>query len=156
MEIWFYHLTRGPLEDALPLLVERSLERGWRVVIQSRDEERLGAIDDLLWTWSDVSFIPHGTARDGAPETQPVFLTASDETPNDARLRVFIEGAEVAPFLERPEAGAYERLVVMFDGSIEETLLAARAQWKLLKERGCALSYWRQGETGGWERIAGA
>jgi DNA polymerase III subunit chi len=154
MEIWFYHLTRQPLAETLPLLVERSLERGWRVVIQSREEESLAGLDDLLWTWSDISFIPHGTARDGAPETQPVFLTAGAETPNGARIRFFVEGAEATPFLDQAEAAGYERLVLMFDGSVEESLRAARAQWKALKERGCALSYWRQGETGGWERVA--
>jgi len=28
---YFYHLTHRRLEDALPMLVERSLAQGWRV-----------------------------------------------------------------------------------------------------------------------------
>lgn len=39
-EILFYHLTESKLEDALPPLLEKSLERGWKVAIQTVDEER--------------------------------------------------------------------------------------------------------------------
>ena len=139
MEIWFYHLTREPLESALPKLLERSLERGWRAVVQARDEERLAAIDNLLWTWSDESFLAHGVARDGDAAMQPIFLTTGEETPNGARVRFFVGGADIAP---------------AFDGADPEALQAARAQWKLLKEQGRALSYWQQGDSGGWEKKA--
>ncbi len=154
MEIWFYHLTRQPLEQTLPVLLERSLERGWRAVIQGRSDERLAAIDDMLWTWNDSSFIAHGTARDGDAALQPVYLTTGADTPNDARVRFFVDGAEIAPVADLPDAAAFERFVFMFDGSDADDLEAARAQWKQLKEQGRTLSYWRQGEAGGWERVA--
>ena len=154
MEIWFYHLTRQPLEQTLPILLERSLERGWRAVVQARNDERLAAIDDMLWTWNDSSFIAHGTARDDDAAMQPVYLTTGDETPNGARVRFFVDGARIAPVAAQPDAAAYERFVFMFDGSDPDDLAAARAQWKQLKEQGRALSYWRQGEAGGWEKVA--
>ncbi len=154
MEIWFYHLTRQPLEKALPRLIERSLSRGWRAVVQTRDEERVPAIDDLLWTYADDSFLAHGSARDGDASMQPVYLTAGAETPNGAKVRFFIDGAEIAPVAALPEAAEYERFLFLFDGADEETLAAARAQWKALKEQGRDLSYWKQGDTGGWEKIA--
>jgi DNA polymerase-3 subunit chi len=154
MEIWFYHLTREPLERTLPLLLERSLERGWNAVVQAQSEERLAALDDALWTWSDASFIPHGTARDGDPETQPVYLTTGVDAPNDAKIRFFVDGAQISPVVDAPNARAYDRCVFMFDGTDAEDLAAARAQWKLLKDKGHALSYWRQTESGGWEKVA--
>ena len=66
-EVLFYHLEHQPLDRILPNLVERTLERGWRAVVQAGSPERLEAIDALLWTWKDESFIPHGTSRDGNP-----------------------------------------------------------------------------------------
>ena len=149
-DIWFYHLKRQPLERVLPNLIEKSLEKGWRVAVQARSEERLDALDSWLWTYSDESFLAHGRERDGDPALQPVYLTVGLENPNGAAFRLFIEGAAMAPALA--EAGAaYARAVALFDGNNEDELAAARAQWKVLKERGFALTYWQQGANGRWE-----
>ena len=59
----------------LPSLVEKTLERGWRAVVQAGSEERVEALDTLLWTYREESFLPHGTKRDGNAASQPVFLT---------------------------------------------------------------------------------
>ena len=49
-EIWFYHLQSRPLEQVLPTLLERSLARGWKVVVECSSRERLASLDDRLWT----------------------------------------------------------------------------------------------------------
>ena len=52
---------------------------------------------------------------------QPVYLTAGLENPNGAALRLFVEGAEMAPALA--EAGAaYARAVALFDGTNADEL----------------------------------
>jgi DNA polymerase-3 subunit chi len=150
-EIWFYHLQRQPLEKALPQLLEKALEKGWRAVVQASSEERLDALDAWLWTYSDASFLAHGRASDGDGELQPVYLTAGVENPNGAALRIFVEGAEMAPALAD---AAYARLITLFDGTNEDELLLARAQWKEVRERGFVTAYWQQGENGGWEKKA--
>jgi DNA polymerase III subunit chi len=149
-EVWFYHLQRQPLEKVLPMLIEKSLEKGWRVAVQARSEERLDALDSWLWTYSDESFLAHGRARDGDPGRQPVYLTAGNENPNGAALRVFVEGSDIAPALAAAET-AYARVVALFDGNNAEELARARAQWKELKEMGLPVTYWQQGATGRWE-----
>ena len=151
-EIWFYHLLHQPLERALPVICEKSLQRGWRVVIQAKTNERLEALDQLLWTYADDSFLAHGLARDGDGPLQPVYLTLGTENPNAARLRLFVEAAEVAGSLAQPEAEAYERLILLFDGRDQDQLGDARGQWKQLKEQGLALAYWQQTDAGRWER----
>lgn len=113
-EILFYHLTESTLDEALPGLVERSLGRGWRVTIQTVSEERRDALDGLLWTFSDTSFVAHGTDKEPHPEHQPVLLTTSEANPNGATVRFLVEGAGLE------QADAYERLVVMFDGHDQE------------------------------------
>ena len=147
-EVLFYHLEQQPLDRILPSLVERTVDRGWRAVVQAGTKERLEAIDALLWTYRDDSFIPHGTAKDGLPADQPVFLTTSDENPNGAAVRFLVDGATLAAFT------GYLRVVLIFDGRDSAALEGARAQWKAAKAQGCAATYWQQSETGRWEKKA--
>lgn len=151
-EVWFYHLVRQPLDQVLPALLEKAVGRGVRVVVQVGAPERVDALDERLWTWSDESFIPHGAARDGDAAMQAVWLTTGDENPNNATMRIFVEGARAADAAASGAAEAYERLILMFDGGDPDAVADARAQWKSLKEAGYTLSYWQQGETGGWEK----
>jgi DNA polymerase-3 subunit chi len=158
-EIWFYHLQRQSLENVLPGLIEKSLEKGWRVVVQAKSEERLDALDLWLWTYSDASFLAHGRARDGDGELQPIYLSTGVENPNGAAVRFFIEGATMegavmAQALAEPGA-AYVRAIAVFDGANEDELAGARAQWKQLKDLGFSLTYWQQSETGRWEKKSG-
>jgi DNA polymerase-3 subunit chi len=149
-EIWFYHLQRQPLERALPQLIEKSLAKGWRVAVQAMSEERLDALDVWLWTYADASFLAHGRARDGDPELQPIYLTAGTENPNGAALRLFVDGAEIAPALAAANP-AYARVLNLFDGNNPEEVERARAQWQELKSLGLPLSYWQQDSAGRWQ-----
>jgi DNA polymerase III subunit chi len=152
-EIWFYHLQRQPLEKILPGLIEKSLEKGWRVALQARSEERLQSLDSWLWTFSEESFLAHGRAGDADPELLLVYLTTGTENANGAALRLFVEGTQIAPALAGPGAG-YARAVALFDGANSEELAIARSQWKELKEQGFAVTYWQQGQDGRWEKKA--
>lgn len=147
-EVLFYHLEHQPLERVLPSLVERALERGWRAVIQAGSEERLAALDTLLWTWKDESFLPHGTRKDGNAEWQPIYLTTSDDNPNGATVRFLVDGAAASDF------AGYARLVFLFDGHCPAAVAAARAEWKRASAAGCGVTYWQQGESGRWEKKA--
>jgi DNA polymerase-3 subunit chi len=152
MEVWFYHLQTQPLERVLPTLLERALQRDWRVVVQVTREERMHALDDLLWTYAPDAFLPHGCARDGDPEGHLIWLTTTAEDPIDAHLHVCADGAAAGPAVRAGRG--YERVILLFDGTDEEALAAARAEWKALKDEGIALSYWQQTESGGWEKKA--
>ncbi|MGE0023252.1 MAG: DNA polymerase III subunit chi [Hyphomicrobium sp.] len=145
-EVLFYHLERAPLERVLPSLLERTLERGWRAVVQSGSSERLEALDLTLWTYSDESFLPHGAARDGDAARQPVYLTTGDETPNGAGVRFLVDGAEMTEF------SGFVRIVCIFDGRDPEATGKARTQWQAAKTAGCTVTYWRQSDTGRWEK----
>jgi len=151
-EVWFYHLQRQPLEHVLPVLLEKSLERNWRVVVQASSEERLDALDQLLWVYAEASFLPHGRPRDGDAEMQPVLLTTEADNPNQAPVRFFIDGALASPLFESQAAAGYTRVILLFDGNHEEELGIARAEWKRLKAAGCDLSYWQQSMSGRWEK----
>ncbi len=151
-EIWFYHLEQRPLDEVLPILLERSLGRGWRVVVQAGGPERVAALDQHLWSYNAESFLPHGTAADGEPETQPVYLTDGPENPNGAAVRFCLDGVAIAPLLAPSDDAAYQRIVLLFDGRDEAAVVAARAQWSTLKKAGQALSYWQQTDDGRWDK----
>jgi len=153
MDVMFYHLLHTPLERALPQLLEKTLERSWRAVVQAGGDERVAMLNDHLWTWSQESFLPHGAAGDGDADLQPIYLTTGAENPNGAQVRFFIDGVDLAA-AATAGAPACERMVLMFDGRDEEQVLHARGQWKRLKESGLAPQYWRQRENGGWEKVA--
>jgi DNA polymerase-3 subunit chi len=144
-EILFYHLQRRPPESVLPQLLERSLERGWRVVVQAASDERIEALDAQLWTYRDDSFLPHGTPREGEAVAQPVLLTAGDDNPNGATVRFLIDGAPMPA-----DPAAYDRIVLLFDGEDEEALADARARWSQAKAQGFEVTYWQTDEQGRW------
>ena len=123
VEVLFYQLDRRPLEAVLPQLLERTLERGWRACVQAGSEERVEALSSALWTWREEAFLPHGTARDGNGELQPIWLTVGDDNPNGAAVRFLVDGA-TAPSLE-----GLKRAVYLFDGHDPTALATARARW---------------------------
>jgi len=148
-EVLFYHLQRQPIEQVLPTLLERSVERGWRVVIQAASEERVEALDAHLWTYRDDAFLPHGTARDSEAVAQPILLTTADHNPNGATVRFLIDGTPMPA-----DASSYARIVLLFDGEDEDAVAAARVRWSEAKAQGFDATYWQPDEQGRWVKKA--
>jgi DNA polymerase-3 subunit chi len=144
-EVWFYHLERASLEQVLPELLEKTLSRGWRAQVRCDQRSRLEAIDGWLWTYREDSFLPHGLAGEPFAERQPILLGAGGDNVNDAQALFVVDG-------EPGDLTGYARCVVIFDGREESALLAARAMWARFKKAGHGVTYWRQGESRGWER----
>jgi DNA polymerase-3 subunit chi len=148
-EILFYHLQGQRLENVLPALLEKSLQRGWRVAVQGASEERIEALDAHLWTYRDDGFLPHGTWREQQAAAQPVLLTLTESNPNGSNVRILIEGA---PMPADPEN--YQRIVLLFDGDDEEAVAAARLHWNEAKAKGFDVTYWQPDESGRWTKKA--
>jgi DNA polymerase-3 subunit chi len=148
-EILFYHLQRLTLEKVLPTLLEKSLERGWRVVVQASSEERVEALDAHLWTCREDVFLPHATWREGTAAEQPILLTVNDDNANAATVRFLIDGAAFPA-----DAGAYERIVLIFDGEDPDAVETARGRWADAKAAGFEATYWQPDEQGRWQRKA--
>jgi DNA polymerase-3 subunit chi len=148
-EILFYHLKGQTPEQVLPALLQKSLERGWRVVVQASSDERVDALDAHLWTWREDAFLPHGTWRDAEAAEQPIVLTVSEENPNGATVRFLVDGANIAG-----DAGGYERIVLLFNGDDPDAVEAARARWTEAKAAGAEVTYWQADEHGRWRQQA--
>jgi DNA polymerase III subunit chi len=148
-EILFYHLLGQKLEGVLPGLLEKSLERGWKVIVQGASEERIEALDAHLWTYRDDGFLPHGTWREADAAAQPVLLTPNEGNPNGANVRFLIDGAPVPA-----DAEAYQRIVLLFNGEDEDAVAAARSTWSEVKAKGFEATYWQPDEQGRWAKKA--
>jgi DNA polymerase-3 subunit chi len=150
-ETLFYHLERRALDDILPGLVEKSRERGWRAVIKTDSSERSDALDNLLWTYDDQSFLAHAQSGDGEAGRQPVLITVEDENPNRAQILFCVGGAQPADW---KDAGlsSLARVVMLFDGRDAVMLDSARTAWKDAKEAGHDVTYWKESASGKFEK----
>lgn len=144
----FYHLQKAPLEQVLPKLCEKAYATGKRIKILLGNVERVEFINSLLWTYSEESFLPHGSKRDGFIEDQPIFISADDANENNASLLILADGAQ----LPIEQLNTYERVLNIFDGNDETALNNARAYWKDIKTLGGELHYWQQNLAGGFEQ----
>jgi DNA polymerase-3 subunit chi len=145
-EVHFYHLQSQPLERALPVLIEKCLERGWRCVVQAASDERVDALDSLLWTYRDDSFLPHGPDRDSEATEHPVVITTKDTNPNGSAVRFLIDGVTAG------DLSAYQRAIILFDGNDPDAVDVARDQWKEARGEGFEVVYWQQDKDGSWQK----
>ena len=147
--VYFYHLTRNPIETTLPLLLSKALGAGWRCLVVGSNQIRLGALDTQLWHGKEVEFLAHGLA--GGPQDcdQPILLAREHTTSNAAKCAMCIDGAAVTP----EQVQSYERTCILFDGNDEMATQNARVQWKTLTDAGCAAQYWSE-ESGNWQMKA--
>jgi DNA polymerase III subunit chi len=147
MEIFFYHLQQSTLEQALPVLLEKTLQRGWKAVVRASCDERLRALDEHLWSFRDDAFLPHGLEDPATDQQNSIVLTQSDRRINNAEVIFVVDGADL------PQTEGWLRVILMFDGNHSEALAKARLAWKSLKNEEKNATYWRQGEQGRWEEL---
>jgi DNA polymerase-3 subunit chi len=152
-EALFYHLERRTLDDVLPGLIEKTRERGMRALIRAESADRASAIDALLWTYDDQSFLAHAQAGDGDAAVQPVLITVEEGNPNGAEL-LFLVGGAAAPDWSSQPAQDFARIVLLFDGHDPAALANARVAWKGAKEAGLEVTYWKETPGGKWEKQA--
>jgi DNA polymerase-3 subunit chi len=146
LEVRFYHLQKTTLEGALPQLLQRTLDKGWRAVVKAGSAERVEVLNQQLWTYAENSFLPHGSARDGDAAVQPVWLTEKDENPNQAQVLLLVDGAVCE------KTDGYQLICTIFDGNDPDALTSARADWKKWKAANCQLTYWQQADSG-WNKL---
>lgn len=149
--VYFYHLTRQPLEQTLPVLLDKARQAGWRIAVRGTDAARLDWLDEKLWLGPEDGFLPHGRAGGPYDADQPVLLTSDMQAANDPSCVMAVDGANVEP----EEVKALDRVCILFDGNDDSAVQHARGQWKALTGAGCSAQYWSE-EFGRWEKKAEA
>lgn len=144
-EVRFYHMERQGLEDVLPMLLTKALENKHRILIKTRDEKEAERLNEFLWVFQPDIFLPHGTKKDGNTDKQPVFLTATNDNPNNADVLILTQGTTAE------DISGFKLCCELLDGRDGEQITAARERWKTYKDSGFALTYWQQGAKS-WEK----
>ena len=144
-EVLFYHLERSTLEQVLPGLLQKTVDRGQRALVRCGTPEGLEALDEHLWTFRDEAFLPHGPVGAAHEADQPILLSLAAQAPNGAGWLFLVEDAPVVP----EEMSGFERAVVMFGGAGAEE---AREAWRAVKAAGLEATYWKQTPQGRWEK----
>ncbi len=152
-EALFYHLEYRSLDDVLPSLLEKTRERGWKANVRVGSAERMQALDTHLWSYSEQTFLAHGTAAEGNSDRQPIYLTTEEDNPNNADVLFLVDGARVERW-DEPTLKAFTRIVLLFDGGEGQALSAARAAWKSAKDAGRDVTYWKESQSGRFEKQA--
>jgi DNA polymerase III subunit chi len=147
-EVLFYHIENQPLERVIPILLEKTLERGWRAVVEAGSSERAQTLDTALWTYRDDSFLPHGIAGQPSDSHQPVLITTEADNANGANVRFFVDRAVPR------DVGSYQRIVYLFSGHDPDAVAEARVAWKALATPENAVTYWQQNPEGRWVKKA--
>lgn len=141
-EWWFYHIEHTALDAAIAPLIEKCLERKWRVVVVGH-EATVERLDRSLWTFRDESFLPHGRARSDAAK-HPVLLSTEPDPVNGAKVAILLDGSDA-------DATLFERVMVVFDGGDETARGKARQQYKAATDAGGNARYFQQERGGGWK-----
>jgi DNA polymerase III subunit chi len=144
-EVWFYHLERSTVEQELPRLLLRGLERGLRMAVVTSSLDRVKDFSQKLWGIEETAFIPHGFDGEPNPEGQNIYLCTDDNAPNASRYFFYVDGATPKHNAER------DRSSIIFDGNDEAAKGTARKLWRRFKSENAVIRYWKQDEDGRWK-----
>ncbi len=108
-------------------LVQKAWKAGNRVSLLAADRQQAGRLDDLLWTFRDISFVPHALADSGDTGNVPV-LIGWDEPPT---ADVLVNLADRLP----SAADKFDRIAEIVGGSADERQ-AARDRYRQYRSQG--------------------
>lgn len=149
MNIVFYQMMATSLERTLPRLLEKVYEQQQKAVVILSDLERLKLVDDVLWTFGKLSFVPHGSAlkHEQFKNRQPIWLTLEIENPNEADVLVITNSQIVE------DSSQFKRYLDLFDGQNPEQVELAKKRIEIYKSQGYECTWWLQSLEGKWTPI---
>lgn len=86
-------------------LAGKAVGQDLNVHIHTDDRETAVVMDDLLWTFRDISFIPHGMADKEGLDNTPVCIGWNGITPDNREVLINL-GTEIPEF-----AGSFTRIM---------------------------------------------
>jgi DNA polymerase III subunit chi len=115
-------------------LIEKATDLDHRVYVLTNSLELGRRLDDLLWTYSDRTFLPHDVwTGDAQPDSLSKILIGEQPAPQTHR-QILVNLADQAP----ADLNSYTRIIEIVDSDPERKRLS-RERYKLYREKGCAL-----------------
>lgn len=134
----FYVGQSSSLQARLRLackLVEKAQARALQTYIHTDNPATTALLDELLWTYSDVSFIPHALMQTQSDEPGVTVKLGHDFEPMNHCDFLINLSNEVPEFFPR-----FERMAEILDQE-DTVLLSGRKRYQFYRDRGYTLDY---------------
>lgn len=119
-------------------LVRKARSQNLRVVMMAADAAQLQRLDEMLWTFSDLDFLPHVPADSPLAAQTPILLMQMDDADVDLpHYQVLVNLAQQPP-------GNFARFERMFEivSAEAEDRLAGRERYRHYQQRGYPLTHY--------------
>ena len=132
-----FYILQDTQPDAQALLTcrltEKAFKQGHQVYINTESGQQLKKLDDMLWTFRDSSFLPHGLYKANADSDHPVLLghAVEPEGPSDVLVNL---SNDIPSFFSR-----FNRVAELVGGD-EAQRESARERYRFYKDRGYTLN----------------
>lgn len=113
-------------------LVSKAWQGGNRIYIHTINREDAVMLDDLLWTYNDISFVPHSFVEQTKEEQTSISIGWTGKLPDDQQVMVNL--SENIPDFARK----FERIVEIVAGD-EEQRGKARQRYRDYRDQGYEL-----------------
>jgi DNA polymerase III subunit chi len=113
-------------------LTHKAFSLGHRIYILARDYAQARHLDQLLWTFNQGSFIPHGLSADTPDADIPVLIGYDEPPPTHEDVLIQLT-MQVPEFFSR-----FQRVAEVVNGG-EEDKATARERFRFYRDRGYAL-----------------
>ena len=95
-------------------LIQKVWKQGNNIFINMRSETAATAFDDLLWTFKDISFLPHCLVAEGNAKNTPIVIGYDNQIPDHTAIMINL--ADQIP----PELNKVERILEIVAGNEDE------------------------------------
>lgn len=116
-------------------LVRKARAADCRIVVFADDRPQLDALDEALWTFSELDFLPHVMADDALADQTPVLLTADDRVALP-HYQVLINLSSIAP----GHFAQFERMFEIVSSEVSDAS-AGRKRYRFYQQRGYPLTH---------------
>ncbi len=106
-----------------------------KIVLFCRDRIQLNQLDEALWTFSELDFLPHIVANDPKASRTPVILTDSDGI-NLPHYQILVNLSDTIP----SNFAQFERLLELVSTD-QADILAGRQRYAHYRQRGYPLHH---------------
>ncbi len=134
-QIYFYSGSNDKLQTACRLC-SKAVKQNMKVMVYTPDATVLEQFNELLWTFSPTSFIPHCTIQDDPQLANVTPVILSDQILPDSHYDVLLNLHQQHP----PVFNQFNRIIEIA-GISHEDKLAARERYRFYKDAGYEIQH---------------
>lgn len=134
-QIYFYSGSNDKLQTACRLC-SRAVKQNMKVMVYTPDATILEQFNELLWTFSPASFLPHCGIQDDPQLINVTPVILSDQIPPDIHYDVLLNLHQQHP----PLLYQFNRIIEIA-GISQEDKLAARERYRFYKDTGYEIQH---------------